>query len=685
MSSNAINSSLLTLQCEKSGKCYDLLKKETNVVGRFGFDGDLEIPDDLSVSRFHAVISVTKKVVNNFVEINIEVIDKNSKFGTFINEGIDNNVSIKSGIPKVLKLHDKIRFGRIDSIWVVKEFQVIVCPSTLTKPDKDNLKKLMTKLGGIMVREWSDECVHLCMNSITITEKALLCLASAKPIVTLQYYFDLYKALLPNSMITLPFCDGYIPPLKEALLNTEFISFNVINKRKRLFGGLTFICSTKEQLVRIEKMVKYAGGEAIHFLDCNISIEEILNSSSYILMQQDPFNMKDVDKYSTIIKNLEVKNKRLIPENDIGLSIINVNTKKHCNPSHKFTLVNLQSQASNLDTPIDLVPETEVVFFNESKTCSVNIIQDSQVSQQRFKRPCEEYSDSEEIIFSRKRTPINEEVNIKHEIKGEIQDENFEEEFKIEITDNIDSLKNENVEPDLLKNSYSLSTELKNLSTIENSCIATIQPSQEQLIETKTNMFNSNCTDVAKSVIHQYSLASNRTKRKIHDTRTIFNDNYDEDDLFDYKDIDEIEGPPPKKKTQNSLLQSFFCLPESSVKKEVVSSEKTDVKSIIDPDYIMKNLLADVKDDAQFIDTSNLICNQSSCNELNQSENKDLINSVITETRCMVVSKSANKLTNSTSFQNGCSLPNFKKFKKVGPTIRIPYIVPLTFSQFDSE
>lgn len=42
--------------------------------------------------------------------------DKNSKYGTYIN-AMDEK--IESNCPKILKLGDKIRFGIMDSIWML--------------------------------------------------------------------------------------------------------------------------------------------------------------------------------------------------------------------------------------------------------------------------------------------------------------------------------------------------------------------------------------------------------------------------------------------------------------------------------------------------------------------------------------------------------------------------------------
>lgn len=89
--------------------------------------------------------------------------------------------------------------------------------------------------------------------------QVLLCLASAKSIVPLQYFIDLCKALSPDSLSEVPFCMDYKPKLVESLLNPNSLSLDVNNKRKTLFSGKTFICSTVNQLNRLSKLVKLAG------------------------------------------------------------------------------------------------------------------------------------------------------------------------------------------------------------------------------------------------------------------------------------------------------------------------------------------------------------------------------------------------------------------------------------------
>lgn len=53
----------------------------------------------------------------------------------------------------------------------------MACPSTLKMVDKEILKKSLKEVGGQVSRDWSEDCTHLCMSSVTVTEKVpSLCL-----------------------------------------------------------------------------------------------------------------------------------------------------------------------------------------------------------------------------------------------------------------------------------------------------------------------------------------------------------------------------------------------------------------------------------------------------------------------------------------------------------------------------
>lgn len=51
------------------------------------------------------------------------------------------------------------------------KYPIVVCPSTLRMADKEILKTSVLVFGGQVTRDWSDQCTHLCMRTITVTEK----------------------------------------------------------------------------------------------------------------------------------------------------------------------------------------------------------------------------------------------------------------------------------------------------------------------------------------------------------------------------------------------------------------------------------------------------------------------------------------------------------------------------------
>lgn len=663
--------SIPTLINEKTQECYDVLLKKTHLVGRSGFGADLEISDDTSISRSHAHLILVKKKFGSKAKLFLTLEDKKSKYGTFIN---DFDERIISDCPRVLKVGDKIRFGIMDSIWTVVKYPLIVCPSTLKSAEKEILRNLMAKIGGEVSRDWSDKCSHLCMNSVTVTEKVLLCLVSAKSIVLLKYFIDLYEALSPDSLLELPFCVDYKPKLVESLLNPSTLSLYVNIKRKKIFSGKTFICSTVNQLNRISKLVKLAGGEIINYSDGILSDNDILSCTNYILMQQDSKSLEVNNAYQRILEKLRMMNKRSIPENDIGFAIIFSSTAKHCNTNYNISLVNLESQPNVIKShdSVILAPETEILTVNDSEIFSVNTIPDSLANtQSAFKRPLELVNDSEDIIIPTKRPLL----------------EYNEDKINNAKTITVEDLFQQVIEPTPSSSNHNVQCPASKTPTVDNVytndlCLTTI-PSSHYSSNTNENWLQgtiaknsiNNANDLLSKATENQAVP---TKRKISNDFPVFN--YDSEDPFNYMDIDEIEEQPkkkPKKKDMDSIFLTEIKA-SSNNKNKPSKTVETNVDVPIDPNFVM-NLLSEAKGTGQFIDASILPDKSSIMHE--DTEHDYLLNSVIVETISMVVSRP----TQTTNFnqENNTNLKNFKKFKKKGPTMRIPYIVPMEYTQID--
>lgn len=158
---------------------------------------------------------------------------------------------------------------------------------------------------------------------------------------------------------------------------------------------------------------------------------------------------------------------------------------------------------------------------------------------------------------------------------------------------------------DLLPNLPSINicknTKINNISMNVDSCITTVPSSQEtsnkfnlstsfQPIINNTNINNTNNINLETGTIN---------KRKMPDIDSMFND---EEDPFNYMDIDEIEEPKKKSKKEVELILPVTV--KSRNTNEQTKSTEININNIIDPNLIM-NLLATAKGNGQFIDPCN--------------------------------------------------------------------------------
>lgn len=133
-----------------------------------------------------------------------------------------------------------------------------------------------------------------------------------------------------------------------------------------------------------------------------------------------------------------------------------------------------------------------------------------------------------------------------------------------------------------------------------NSCLTTVSYVHDSNKNKDTNLNNTN--DCHSNLIDKAVIA----KRKLPSVCSMF-DNEEEDDLFNYMDIDEIEEHP-KKKSRKELAETVFLpiLPTTSNNKcKQSKSVEPTIKNALDPNFIM-NLLAEAKGTGQFIDASKL-------------------------------------------------------------------------------
>lgn len=95
---------------------------------------DIAIIDDHSISREHGVLIPRSG--------QLMVVDRNSKYGIFVNGDIAKNKAIKKGVEVELQAGHTVRFGRLKSTWRVERIDYTLISSMLKADAKTNEKKL---------------------------------------------------------------------------------------------------------------------------------------------------------------------------------------------------------------------------------------------------------------------------------------------------------------------------------------------------------------------------------------------------------------------------------------------------------------------------------------------------------------------------------------------------------------
>lgn len=245
-------------------------------IGRSG--ADVELQDDICVSRAHAAIHLVKREDGQF---KLELEDLGSKYGTFLNKAnIDSNTAVEKGRKIPLKQNDLIRFGRLQNIWKVQYMNIQTATSSLSADDSLQVKNDVKALGGKLLEQWSANCTHLTMKDPSITMKLLHALTEQKLVVTPDYW----KALLNVANRVkghLPKPESYRPDFGD-----DDIDFGCNNKRRSLFKGITFVFLNRKHFDMYSTLVKAVGGAC---KDLNSGVQKaFLIKDKVVVIQYTP-------------------------------------------------------------------------------------------------------------------------------------------------------------------------------------------------------------------------------------------------------------------------------------------------------------------------------------------------------------------------------------------------------------
>ncbi|KAG7210209.1 hypothetical protein KM043_011763 [Ampulex compressa] len=318
---------------------------------------DIVLQNDESISRVHASIVVQlKDVVEENEPTSIcKVKDMGSKYGTYI-LGKDKLIEVsKDGYD--LKPNEKIRFGLQNHIYIVVYIPVIIVLSAINDQDRQNLQDIMDKIDGMISAEWTNCCTHLTVSKAMLTEKVTWALASAIPIVSIDFWVKMENAFENGNEF--PDANDYIPKISDAMVHKQYVSLGRNEKRKSLFKNLIFVHFTTRQYKMLGKMINMAGGKSVFYGKTPISPKDLCAPNIAVLQYSGSDATQstqcDVSDYREICNALQASKRRPIAESEIPLAILFCTTENYCNPMFQFGSVLKSSEVKRNMSKVILV------------------------------------------------------------------------------------------------------------------------------------------------------------------------------------------------------------------------------------------------------------------------------------------------------------------------------------------
>jgi len=232
------------------------------------------------------------------------------------------------GAECILHENDEIVFGTNKALkYTIKKLALRFCSNNLDKNQKERLKCLVSKLGC----HFHDTCfTHLVMNEICLTEKVVLCLALANPIITIEWL----QAIVDrneNLALALPDVKSFYPSLSKDIKEDISVFYPDI-ARKSIFQNKTFVFLSAQQEESFRDIVIAAGGKVISsFKRENDSFFEFHKSNHSCIIESMPTDLND-KVLSEKVDRIKRLGMLLNSQQEIGLAILRKDNEHYCNP-----------------------------------------------------------------------------------------------------------------------------------------------------------------------------------------------------------------------------------------------------------------------------------------------------------------------------------------------------------------
>ncbi|GJQ70904.1 putative second BRCT domain on Nijmegen syndrome breakage protein [Trypoxylus dichotomus] len=335
-------------------KAFYLFDSREYVVGRK--DCDILIKDDTSISRKHAFLSIKND--------KMYITDLGAKYNTFIN-----GMQLKANEPTELNINDEVKFGILNSIYLVKEDKLNVTTSGLTVDEKKVLSRVLKRLDGNIMSSWSKDCSYLTVREIMLTLKVLCALIEKQPIVTISFWTAYIKNVTEG--LPPPNPKSYKPSYAEIMLNR---SINLEEKcsRKTLFKNKIFIFKDKTSKAKIQTVVELAGGTCFYWEEKPLTKEHFSSCNpQYLLIHDDAETATTDDSFVKMTNHLRSIGKRSIPFQEIAMAVVVATCEKDCNPDFDRAGTLIKEKEQIIFTNDILAPETQTQRYGIDQNPSI--------------------------------------------------------------------------------------------------------------------------------------------------------------------------------------------------------------------------------------------------------------------------------------------------------------------------
>lgn len=614
------------------------------VIGRSAVNEvcNFAIPDDLSISRKHATLTITDN--------NLYLQDLGSRYGTFVNDAPD-KVEVNNNIK--LKSNDVVKFGKLNSIWKVNYMSLNTCTSTLKGENLQKLKQTLSKIGAVLKNEWDDTCNYLTMPAITLTIKVVLALVQGSHIVTTEYWEKFLESV--QNFSALPNPHDFMPNIVESTLNKEVVSFSPDERRKSLFNGKKFIFFSRRQYEMYKPVLVTSGANPLLLSECKMTVSMLCEQNVVVIQfvtsgatQESQAQRNQINEIVTQLKN---KGKRVIADAEIGLAILYCSIEKYCNPSFSFTSEVVKQ------TPGPVSRTTSKVLAQESQEYG---LPDNGKENVEINESADDKSHIEKQVTKRKLS----------EFTSEIQ---FNPNKKVATSCAVANIPNESSKRKLSGEQPSTNPYKKMALDKENNDQGSSNSSEDILIEKdkSDDMFNfiNPATDNGSQNKTKKLNLTKPQKRKMDAAR-------EDGDLFNFVQTDD-----DAKDSQGEISkQSIFS---SNKMKRTDDMDKVKIRNsvTVTPEDIsamrgvkLKELMASHK--TEILDSEEIKVKQEKTEELEQKMGGlDLGNTIVITCNNLIVKKEPFKTEPDDTFS---SVKNFKKFKKVWPVRKQGTIIPIS-------